>query len=195
MAKPKSAVTPIKTVRSYAEGLNRTERRIRKLIAALGKDPDKGHPLELTDQYLRLGKEAREMAMFDIRLRRELAELQDVEYRVMNDEVLEKLLTGEIRRRGYRNVREIRESIRDRLTAAGLGPELVDGILPPVPEMPQRTTLSAKLSGSYRRIEADLDAARADVDEALASSEEGAEGTGEEDQGTEAEGPSDEAGA
>lgn len=43
-SKPKSAVTPIKTVRSYAKGLNRTERRIRKLLERQGKDS--GYPLD-----------------------------------------------------------------------------------------------------------------------------------------------------
>lgn len=191
--KSKSSVTPIKTVRAYAEGLNRAERRIRKLLARHGADPDTAAlAYELTDQYLRLGKEAREMALFDLKVRRELAELQDAEFRVMNDEVLEKLITGEMRRRGYRSVREMRETVRDRLTPAGLG-DLVDSILPPVAEMPQRTTLSTKLNGAYDRIEADLDAARADVDGALACSEEGPDGRMEEAKGPEAEAHPDEA--
>lgn len=63
------------------------------------------------------------------------------------------------------------------------------------PEMPQRTTLSAKLNGAYRRVEADLDAARRDVDEPLAGSEETLKGVLPEDHGPDAEVPSDGAGA
>ena len=58
--------------------------------------------------------------------------------------------------------------MRSRIGGTGLGPDIVDSILPAVPEREQQTTLSTKLNHAYGRIESDLDAMRADVDAALA---------------------------
>lgn len=58
----------------------------------------------LSDQYLRLGKEVRDTALFDVGIRRELAECQDAELRVISDEALRKMLEGMQRRAGFRRV-------------------------------------------------------------------------------------------
>jgi hypothetical protein len=193
--KPKSAVTPIKTVRNYADGLHRIERRIRKLLQRHGADPDTaGLAYDLTDQYLRLGREVRDTALFDVRIRRELAECQDAELRVMTDEALRKMLEGMQRRAGFRKVSRIKSAAVERLTPV-LGAETaratVDRIIDDVPELDPQMTPSTLMRQADKRVEADLDAVRRDVDEALACVEGDPELDGGGDQGFAAEAPLD----
>lgn len=170
--KAKSAVTPIKTVRNYALGIHRIEQRIRKLLHRHGADDDTaGLVYPLTDQYLRLGREVRDMALFDLKVRRELAEVQDAELRIMSNEEMRKVLEGMNRRAGFRKVSTVKAAARDRLAAAGLDPTLVDSLIPDVPEHEPRMSATALMRQADRRIDHDLDAARADIDEALSASE------------------------
>lgn len=191
--KPKSSITPIKTVRLSARGLHRDVLTLRKLLERHGTDPEmQGLVLPLRDQFLRCSREAREMAMFDVRMRRELAELQDVEYRLMNDEVLEELIQRVVRSRGYRLDSDTRGNLRARLRATGLGESLAESLLPPVPTRRERFTPSTYLNRAHDRLEAELDLARADVDEALACVEGGSSEEDDGDKAPEASAPPDE---
>jgi hypothetical protein len=157
------------TARTGSRRSGPRSRLTRRLLQTQG-DPD----LRLDgiqDLYLKISDAADRKLMTELKARQLVNELRDRDIREMTDEQLTKVLEGHARRRGYRNVERIRSNAVRTLVENGQPQEaaeqLVDGLIPAVPELGTDLSLAVQLRHSYDRIEEDLAAGRADLEAAL----------------------------